>query len=350
MKRKANAMVTRHYFSKTLPVRRAPRAAFSLIELLVVIAIIGLLTAIVLPAVQSAREAARRSQCKNNLKQIALAAHNFEGAHGYLPPGMDFQHVGPLIYMLPFLDQQAYYDRFSFDSGFTYWWLNPVNRPPFGGPPWIPIPVADPSIYAAVGTLPVLLCPSAPPPEDIGGVLMCVTHGTPGVDWTVGIPPDTYYYSAAPGSQYLTRTFYAPSAGDYYYGSGKYRGVFWYSKQGKGIKISDIKDGTSNTFLFGETPGDYVTWGAGITPQLNTQCIATSGIYVTDGIDCGSGYLNPDSDAIHFGSRHPGVIHFVFADGSVHGINNTVDLNQGPMFLMMLRLGGFRDGEPVTVP
>ena len=91
---------------------------FSLIELLVVMAIIGILTAILLPAVQYVREAARRSQCKNNLKQIALAAHNFEEAHGYLPPGMDFQHVGPLVYLLPHLDQAAYYERFSFDPGF----------------------------------------------------------------------------------------------------------------------------------------------------------------------------------------------------------------------------------------
>jgi prepilin-type N-terminal cleavage/methylation domain-containing protein/prepilin-type processing-associated H-X9-DG protein len=323
---------------------------FSLIELLVVMAIIGILTAILLPAVQYVREAARRSQCKNNLKQIALAAHNFEEAHGYLPPGMDFQHVGPLVYLLPHLDQAAYYERFSFDPGFVYWWQNPINRPPLAGPPWIPVPVNNPDKYAAVGTLPVLLCPSAPPPTAVDGVIMCVTHGTPGVDFTIGLPPDTYYYSGAPGAQYLTRSFYAPCAGDYFYGSGRYRGAFWYSAQGRGIKLTDIKDGSTNTLLFGETPGDLVTWDVGIPPQLNSQCIATSGLYITDGIDSRADYLNPNSDAIHFGSRHPGVIHFAFADGSVRGIQNTGSLNEGPMFLMMLRLGGIRDQEVVDAP
>jgi prepilin-type processing-associated H-X9-DG protein len=93
-----------------------------------------------------------------------------------------------------------------------------------------------------------------------------------------------------------------------------------------------------------------VTWDTGIPPQLNTQCIATSGLYVTDGIDCGKDYLNPNSDAIHFGSRHPGVIHFAFADGSVRAIQNSVSLNSGPMFLMMLRLGGYMDQEVVEAP
>lgn len=337
----------RRYSSKLAD---ASRGGFTLIELLVSISIIGVLTAIILPAVQMARETARRSQCKNNLKQLALAAHNFEGAQGYLPAGMDFQHVGPIVYLLPYLDQTVYFNRFSFDNRFVYWWQNPKNRPPIQGPPWIPIPVSNPENYAAVGTIPVLLCPTAPPPNQVGGVLMCVTHGTPGLDFTVGIPPDIYYYSGAPGSQYLTRSFYAPCAGDYYYANGRYRGVFRYSAEGRGIRIADIQDGSSNTLFFGETAGDFVNWDPSLPPQLNTQCVAVSGLYLTDGIDCGADFLNPDSDAIHFGSRHSSVIHFAFADGSVRGIQNAVSLNNGPMFQMMLRLGGYRDAEDVTAP
>lgn len=90
---------------------KSSRGGFTIIELLVCIAIIGVLTSLILPAVQMAREAARRTQCKNNLKQLALASHNFEDIHGHLPAGMDFQHVGPIVYLLPFFEQRAYYER-----------------------------------------------------------------------------------------------------------------------------------------------------------------------------------------------------------------------------------------------
>jgi len=332
-------------------VPKSSRAGFTIIELLVTISIIGVLTGLILPAVQMAREAARKTQCKNNLKQLALASHNFESAHGYLPAGMDFQHVGPIVYLLPHLEQAAYFQEFSFDNRFVYWFQNPLNRPPTQGSATDDFPVPrPPARYGAEGTLPMLLCPTAPGLDSVGGVLLFVAHGTPGIDFTVGVPTDWYLYSGAPGKQVLTRTFYAPCAGDYYYGNGKYRGAFTYSATGRGIKLTDIKDGTSNTLLFGETPGDYVTWDVGLTPQLNTQCIGVSGLYITDGIDNSSDYLNPNSDAVHFGSRHNGVIHFAFADGSVRGIQNTGDLNQGQMFQMMLNLGGINDGELVSAP
>src|SRR5262249_14821039 len=92
------------------------RSAFRLVELLVVIAIIGILVGLLLPAVQKVREAANRIKCANNLKQIALAAHNYEAMEGALPAGMDKQHVGPLVYMLPYLEQDSYFRNFSFDD------------------------------------------------------------------------------------------------------------------------------------------------------------------------------------------------------------------------------------------
>src|SRR5262245_59194567 len=73
------------------------RSGFTMIELLVATSIIGILTSILLPAVQYAREAARRTQCKNNLRQLALAASNFESAFGYFPAGADIQMTGPLV-------------------------------------------------------------------------------------------------------------------------------------------------------------------------------------------------------------------------------------------------------------
>src|SRR5439155_5143354 len=94
------------------------RSGFTLVELLVVIAIIGVLVALLLPAVQAAREAARRSQCSNNLKQLSLALHNYEGTHNTLPPaGIDSNQMSWTVLLLPFFEQQALYDQFNFNKG-----------------------------------------------------------------------------------------------------------------------------------------------------------------------------------------------------------------------------------------
>jgi len=131
-------------------VRRTSARAFTLIELLVVIAIIGVLIALLLPAVQAAREAGRRIQCTNNLKQIGLGLHNYEGTHGALPP----QHVlrgtgntvtwwgswGPGPRILPYMEQGPIFDSINFTLPYT----SPVNH------------------TVAGLTVNVMLCPSEP--------------------------------------------------------------------------------------------------------------------------------------------------------------------------------------------
>lgn len=111
----------------THQVNRCPRTAFTLVELLVVIAIIGILVALLLPAVQAAREAARRAQCTNNLKQLGLGCLGYESSRGTLPPGVVTQgnaHVSPGnwqtcwgIEILPYIEQQALYDQYLPDNG-----------------------------------------------------------------------------------------------------------------------------------------------------------------------------------------------------------------------------------------
>jgi prepilin-type N-terminal cleavage/methylation domain-containing protein len=130
--------------------RNYRRRAFTLIELLVVITIIGVLIALLLPAVQAAREAARRAQCLNNLKQIGLAVHNYEGTHGVFPPGRiqkfgeygqcakdvftGCQGTNALVSILPQLEQQNIFNTINFELGSR----GPCARCPWGSSPTRP--------------------------------------------------------------------------------------------------------------------------------------------------------------------------------------------------------------------
>ncbi|MGQ0636911.1 MAG: DUF1559 family PulG-like putative transporter [Planctomycetaceae bacterium] len=196
------------------------KRGFTLIELLVVIAIIATLIALLLPAVQQAREAARRTQCKNNLKQLGLALHNYVDSHLRLPPGAVAgaainNHSGYILAMFPFFDQAAMFNNFV----------------PTGGYPAVIFQAANPGNRTAAET-PVasLFCPS----DGRGGQLTTLYTDLPGVG---------SLFNKLTKSNYLG--FFGLNWGD----MGLNRGAFG---PNSGKQFRDIADGLSNTMAMGE--------------------------------------------------------------------------------------------------
>jgi prepilin-type N-terminal cleavage/methylation domain-containing protein len=333
-------------------VRRARRAAFTLIELLVVIAIIAILIGLLLPAVQKVREAANRMSCQNNLKQVALASHNYESTNGTLPPGYvgptvsdqnDLTnwsrgpYVGVMVYLLPYIEQDNLYKQLQFpqgglaDPGPGYpsnFWVefNPVTP----SSPVYPNPVN----YAAARTkIKGLLCPSAP--------------DTPGTNTVIGgmalIVQGTTIYTSFWSENYVGVETYKSFANSNYLGvagSGQgttYEGTYFNRSR---TTIAGISDGSSNTLAFGEAcgtrwpnfgdgaPFDFTfNWfGAGTCPTLR-------------------GLASTEQASIRqFSSYHTGVVQFAFGDGSVRSVKIGSTANAGPDRDVFLQLGGTRDG------
>ena len=244
---------------------KSRRSGFTLVELLVVIAIIGILVALLLPAVQMAREAARRTQCANNLKQIGLAAHNFHSTHKHMPPGYlgedplaasfnvfryRAQNVGVLTFLLPFMEQQNMFDRISQEVN--------LNLDIFGVDNTV-VPPAQPwwrgaqSFTMAQNQMGMFMCPSTNIKEGrITGALIG-TWGRPNSNsGTMGIAG----FGGATGRA-LGKTNYLGCAG----GLGnvnptnawaRYKGVFGNRTD---YNFGAMTDGSSNVFAFGEVTG-----------------------------------------------------------------------------------------------
>jgi prepilin-type N-terminal cleavage/methylation domain-containing protein len=337
------------------------RRAFTLIELLVVIAIIAILIGLLLPAVQKVREAANRMACQNNLKQIALAASNYDTTYGRLPPGFDKQYVGVLVRLLPYLEQQNKYNGFSFDAGYPFYYLNPLNRPPSTGTDIIPRP---PALYGAEGTIKTFLCPSAVPPEETSTALVAVEYGEPNLDYTpvAGIAgqPRGHIFSSPPGRLTMGRSHYAGVAGrfgrtvrlsDGTIIPNRWRGLFTYNSNNA---LGRVPDGTSNTLSFMEYVGGYfdgfppssgipagwlsASWASGINYTAFGLCPNASNP------NCGpvtapERGLSPGT----FGSLHTNnQIQAAYADGSVRPLSPAIAFN------VLLALSGPNDGDVVV--
>ncbi len=296
---------------------RTPRGGFTLIELLVVIAIIGLLIALLLPAVQAARETARQSQCTNNLKQIAIAVHNFELAHHTLPFNRYGDYEAPsafggwdqnsqswswLASSLPFLEEYALYQQ---------------GR----------IPTASLSGSNIVGTkLAGLNCPS----DTIENPKLVSSHYLQNT--LVGMNS----YKGVSGANFCW--------GDYANGGTNGHscepwddgdGTFYSMNWRRPIGWSKIVDGTSHTMIVGEVAWNATRascntpcYGLGYSWAHSTEATATAAIPPNATRPNGSSYADDDyQNQNGFSSRHPGGASFAFADGSVHFLPDDIGLN-----------------------
>jgi prepilin-type N-terminal cleavage/methylation domain-containing protein/prepilin-type processing-associated H-X9-DG protein len=326
------------------------RYAFTLIELLVVIAIIAVLIGLLLPAVQKVREAAYRATCQNNLKQITIAAHDHESNRGFLPPGMNDKSVGPLIFLLPYLEQNPQYQLFDFNA---FLWFYGMNNCPIASAN-VPRP---PYRYAVEGDIKTLLCPSSPVGKT-GPVCVAIYCGVSGTDFPTGINPpptaaQTVYFDTGTGSRTVFgRTNYLANGGDWRTDMGipyRFRGPFYWKSK---VQLVGITDGSSNTLLFGEASGggdpfnnvpiygsptprpDPSHWSGyswGVGPTFTSFGLGTD---VYGGVD----------NWVEFASRHGGVIHFAFADGSVRRLAPPDKYNSGTGFAVLRAVSGMKDG------
>jgi prepilin-type N-terminal cleavage/methylation domain-containing protein len=311
-------------------VRSTRRPGFTLIELLVVIAIIAILIGLLVPAVQKVREAADRTQCINNLKQIGLAAHNYHDVNKKLPPGnlgqypdptsppsTAVQNLGVMTFLLPYVEQKNIYVQMTAAVPTTYFRIDGV------GTYWINIPALR---SAANSRVPVYLCPADNPETATAGAFSRLTLW---VNPTTGFLTLSGGYLAGTAPS-IGKTNYLGVAGYFGQAYGGYQGIFG---DRTAVRLTQITDGTSNTLMFGEALGGPPS---GPNPRLFCYSWAGPGAMPT------AWGLPEDSDWYTFGSQHTAIVPFCFGDGSVRGLRK--GLTTGDSYNTYIYVSGYKDG------
>ena len=337
-------------------------------ELLVVITIIGILVALLLPAVQQARESARRAQCANNLKQIALAVIHYESQHGMYPPSVQFDpgeepawtdrfRPNWIILILPFLEQQGVYNAFN-----------------------LALPISDPANRYARGVeIPVLKCPTD---ATYNRIKFAGTPGrNEGDNWARG----NYGANAGRGYMLGPRWWSRPdpicgpdSPGWSGPRASEFRGVMGANCSQPAAKI---RDGLSNTLMLAElraglnqydSRGTWAMGNAGASslyafgsygdangpndPRMNSDDIKHGSCNYLRTVDPGEAVLlrermgcclNQGSWQATTRSQHVGGVYTAFCDGSVHFISNWVETSAGSSLSIWDRLICSMDGLPL---
>jgi prepilin-type N-terminal cleavage/methylation domain-containing protein/prepilin-type processing-associated H-X9-DG protein len=325
--------------------RRSPgasgRRAFTLIELLVVISIIAILIGMLVPAVQKVRDAAARTQCTNNLKQLGLALHNYHSSFNRFPDNKVYGYdpTGPswswLVNILPMIEQTTLYNQTGVTLGKNI----------------------DQSLIAIAQPVPTFRCPSDPygvtgPVQQPSNydmndpVLGPLTYSVGnykanmGSNWGGGAPGSPTWWGTDP--QWCNADLTNPNPATAFDGCGFGDGIIWDYKNpavpgGRSIRITDVTDGTSNTIMLGES-------AAGKDFQNSWQHADTAIATTVMPPNCKNPATGlpypPDNwnNQYSFSSWHSGGAHFAMTDGSVRFIGDNIDL-------LTFRAMGTRNGN-----